>query len=205
MKDAEIHIWISGPPFHVPPSQMPHSPEGLAFGHFSEMTALHPVLRLCQVLRLELMFSWKHTSPLTTASASLPLGDLFPSAVTVQARRHPTGFPGDWVDLGRREGAAARMQGCKTFILSPLSPLGPRAGLRDEPVFCQRPGPRWMWNLVGWCRQHLVRFIFPLLREKNVVAVPSICSAAKWQTGQLHGEEPGAEPSSAGFPQGLGG
>ena len=58
-------------------------------------------------------------------------------------------------------------------LVSTVSP-GLGAGLRDGPVPCQQPGPRWMWNLVGWCRQHLVRFISLLRREKNVASTSSI-------------------------------
>lgn len=60
-----------------------------------------------------------------------------------------------------------------------------------------------MANLVGECRQHLVRFIFLLLRETDVARASSICSAAKWETGKACGEQPGAEPSLAGFLRGA--
>lgn len=62
-----------------------------------------------------------------------------------------------------------------------ILPTGPQSGPEARGL-CSVSGSglRWMWDLVGRCRQHLVRFIFPLLGEKNVASVSSICSAAKW-------------------------
>lgn len=84
-----------------------------------------------------------------------------------------------WVDLG---GGSSPEEGRDAECSSPLHSL-PRAQSRAEGWACAlaaAPVPRWMRNLVGWCRQHLVRFIFLLRGEKNVASVSSICSAVKW-------------------------